>query len=118
MSSVNKKVLNLDRVDSLSKEKGITKAFICSGIGMRRGYFTDIKRDGSMVPIDRLTIIADILGTTVEYLTDETDQKEKPTVQNDELSEADREFLKIIRELPESRREAFLQFLRDFSKEE
>lgn len=68
---------NVDKIKALAKEKGIKLVFICDKLGLKEVYFNDIKRTGREIPSDRLQIIADILGTTPEYLKDETDVKEK-----------------------------------------
>ena len=39
---------------------------------------TDVKNGKSYLTEDQLQTIADKLNTTVDYLTDKTDQKEKP----------------------------------------
>lgn len=44
---------------------------------MSRNYLKDCKRLNSDIPAERLQIIADKLGTTVEYLRDETDDPNK-----------------------------------------
>ncbi|MCI8589714.1 MAG: helix-turn-helix transcriptional regulator [Clostridiales bacterium] len=71
-------MVNIDKIKSLAKEKGISIAFICSKIGQQRGYLNDVKQGKTSIAPDRLQIIADILNTTPEYLKDETDIKEKP----------------------------------------
>lgn len=88
----------IDRVLQLAKEKGISQAFICGKLGLRRTYLSDVRLGKDSLPDDRLSIIADILSTTPEYLKGETDVKEKPTsrskpdyiIKFDSLPEKDR----------------------------
>ena len=66
MSTINK-------ILELSKKKGVSQAHICSKIGKRRTFLNEVKsRDGRINDYD-LHQIADILGTTYEYLVDKTD---------------------------------------------
>lgn len=69
---------NIQTVKKISKEKGISLAFVCRQIGRSHGYLAEIaNRDGD-VPEKMLVPIANALGVTVEELTGE-EQKEKPT---------------------------------------
>lgn len=72
-------MVNIDKIKSLAKEKGVSITFLCQAIGQGAYYFNDVKRRNGSIPDDRLDKIAEILGTTKEYLTDMSDQKEKPT---------------------------------------
>lgn len=74
--------VNISKIKELAKEKGISIAFICKKFGMGRSYFNDIlKSNGGDIPNDRLSIIIKILDTSLEYLTDQTDDKSaKPTL--------------------------------------
>ena len=72
-------MVNIDKIKALAKEKGVSITFLCQAIGQGAYYFNDVKRRNGSIPDERLAIIADTLNTTVEYLTDQSDQKEKPT---------------------------------------
>ena len=71
-------------------------SFVSTQLGLRRTYLKDVKAGRSSIPADRL---ADILGTTPEYLRGETDIKEKPA-ENGELSEDDIKLLAFFNRLP------------------
>lgn len=73
-------MVELDRIKQLAKEKGITLAFICSKLGLQRGYFVDVSHGRTTISDERMNVIADILGTTTDYLHGKTDKKEKPDV--------------------------------------
>lgn len=69
---------NIQTVKKISKEKGISLAFVCRQIGRSHGYLAEIaNRDGD-VPEKMLGPIANALGVTVEELTGK-EQKEKPS---------------------------------------
>lgn len=82
-------MINLERLRTLSKEKGLSLSYICSQLGVARVYFIDVERHNRAIPEDRMKKIADLLGTTVEYLTDESDdpapKQKKPDAISDEL---------------------------------
>jgi transcriptional regulator with XRE-family HTH domain len=91
--------VNIEKIKSLAKEKGISISFICESVGMGRGYLNDIKKsNGGDIPDERLEIIVNILNTTVDYLADKTDIKEKPPEQtgDDELVA---EFIELMESL-------------------
>lgn len=71
-------MVNVDKIKALAKEKGISVTHLCQSIGQGAYYLNDVKKRGGNIPEDRLNAIADMLGTTTTYLTDETEDKEKP----------------------------------------
>jgi transcriptional regulator with XRE-family HTH domain len=93
-------MVELDRIKQLAKEKGISLAFICSKLGLQRGYFVDVSHGRTTISDERMNVIAEILNTTVDYLHGKTDKKEKPGIVA-ELSERDIRILNIIRKLPD-----------------
>ena len=74
----NIKNVNIDRIKEFAKSKGITMKFLCDCLGKRRSFLTDVRRGVDHIDINELSIIADKLNTTVEYLTDQTDDPAKP----------------------------------------
>lgn len=66
-------MVNVSKIKSLAKLKGITIAFICSSVGMQRGYLNDVAAGKTNMPEDRIRTIAEILDTSYEFLTDQTD---------------------------------------------
>lgn len=91
--------MQIERIESLAKEKGLSLSFISVKLGLRRTYLKDVKLGRSSIPNDRLAQIADILDTTPEYLRGETDIKEKPA-EDGELSEDDIKLLEFFNRLP------------------
>jgi transcriptional regulator with XRE-family HTH domain len=90
---------NIQTVKKISKEKGISLAFVCRQIGRSHGYLAEIaNRDGD-VPEKMLGPIANALGVTVEELTGEG-QKEKPNtldgIELEKLSPARRALLEAL----------------------
>jgi DNA-binding helix-turn-helix protein len=96
----------IDIVLRLSKERGISQAFICNKLGLSRNYLSEVKKGKTSLSDDRLIIIADILNTTPEYLKGETDIKEKPT--DLVVSGKDKELLDLIEKLTEEQRQMLI----------
>lgn len=92
---------NIQTVKNISKEKGISLAFVCRQIGRSHGYLAEIaNRDGD-VPEKMLGPIANALGVTVEELKGEDPaQKEKPNaldgIELEKLSPARRALLEAL----------------------
>lgn len=68
--------LNVGKVKQRAKAKGLSTNFICSQIGMNNHYLLDVEKKNSPVPEDRVKKIADLLGTSVDFLSDITDDPE------------------------------------------
>jgi repressor LexA len=65
----------VSRIKQLAKEQGRSIAYLCQKMGVARVYFNDIEKHNREIPLEKLTIIADALRTTVAYLKGETEEK-------------------------------------------
>ncbi|MEG2000573.1 MAG: helix-turn-helix transcriptional regulator [Evtepia sp.] len=74
-------MFNYEKLNALINEKGIKKTALAEKIGKNQSIFTDWKKGKSEPKEEYIEIIASLLDTTVAYLTDQTDQKEKPTTE-------------------------------------
>ena len=110
--------VNIEKIKLLAKEKGISISFICESVGMGRGYLNDIKKsNGGDIPDDRLDIIIGILNTTIDYLTDKTEIKEKPS----ELTEDDEivaEFIELINGLTDEQLKSVFDYIQFIKRKE
>lgn len=70
-------MVNVDKIKSLAEKKGIKISFLCDRLGLTRGYFNDVKRGKNKISSERIAKIANLLDTSYEYLTDETDNPER-----------------------------------------
>jgi transcriptional regulator with XRE-family HTH domain len=106
-------MVNIDKIKALAKEKGVSITFLCQAIGQGAYYFNDVKRRNGSIPEDRLTVIADLLDTTIDYLTDKTDQKEKPASDEVDIDK----MLEVLLNLPREKKEEFaikfMQMMKD-----
>lgn len=89
-------MLNINKVEALIKEKGWNKTYFCKLFGRSRTWIEDWKRDRGVPEGALLEQIADKLDTTVDYLTDKTDIKNKPAAEiGNELNGAIKRLLDI-----------------------
>lgn len=74
-----KSAVNFERLRAKMAERGVSAAFLASLIGSKnRNYIFDRERTSGLVPTAAVKTWAEHLGTTVEYLTDQTDDPEIP----------------------------------------
>lgn len=113
-------MLTIDRISELAKIKGISKTHICNQLGMERSWLQTVKKQNSTISPERLTQIADILGTTVEYLNGETDdpavpEKEKSPSALDELlsDPLNKELFDKLSKLSSAKKKALLALIED-----
>lgn len=66
-------MVNIDKIKNLCRLKGITQTFICKKLDKRATFLGDVSRGKDRIDDNEAHQIADILGTTYEYLTDKTD---------------------------------------------
>lgn len=65
-------MLNVEKVKELAKEKGVKIGHLCAEVGRGHTYLNDIARSPAKnVPEEHIYRMAEILGTTYEYLTDQ-----------------------------------------------
>jgi transcriptional regulator with XRE-family HTH domain len=85
---------------SLCEERGIKGGKMCTDIGMSKGILTDLKM-GRQTGISAANAqkIAAYFGVSVGYLLGEEEQKEKPTVQDDGLSEKQKAFIEKVMQM-------------------
>lgn len=95
----------IDRILKMAKSKGITQAYICAQIGLRRTYLGEVKNGHDRLTDERITKIADILHTTPAHLRGETDIKEKPAIESLSDSELDAEFMRLFKQLSNEQQE-------------
>ena len=105
--------MNTVRIRQRAKEKGISLSFICDKLNLTRGYFNGVDKLNSYIPAERLSIIANILDTTPEYLMGETDEKEKQSYEfPDDIPEHNKELYSLVKQVPPERRQEVLTFLK------
>ena len=104
---------NIDKIKTLAREKGVKIKYICSQLGLAETYLSNVKNGKDRMTQERLEQIAEILGTTVAYLTDETDDpapKEKEPVQV--LDEVEELVLQILRTMTVEEKLDLIEYLK------
>ena len=76
-------VYNINKIKNLIKLKGLKVGAVCEQVGVGRTFLSDVEHGKCGISEARLKRFADILGTTVAYLCDETDDPEP--LEDDEL---------------------------------
>lgn len=71
--------LNAAKLKTLLKEQGLSMKYFNDMLGKNRSYLSNVLTGSDSISLEDLEKVADKLNTTVDYLTDKTDQKEKPT---------------------------------------
>lgn len=105
--------VNVDRIKELSKSHGISLKYFCDLFGKTRTYLADVRSGKNKMDESELEQIAEILETTVAYLTDETDDpspKEKEPVQA--LDEVEELVLQILRTMTVEEKLDLIKYLR------
>lgn len=100
-----------DRLEELVKETGKKKNYLGQKMGFSGRYLIDAKKQKTDIKGIPLKILAYELGTTAEYLTGETDKKEKPSAVGEELDETRRKINSFVDKATPSQRELILSFL-------
>ena len=102
-----------DNIIALCESRGIKGGKMCTDTGISKGLLTDLKM-GRRSGVSAVTAqkIANYFGVSVGYLLGEEEQKEKPTVKDDELSANMVELIDCIKKLPEDKIQMLLQVAR------
>ena len=102
-----------DNIIALCEERGIKGGRMCTDIGMSKGILTDLKM-GRQTGISAANAqkIASYFGVSVGYLLGEEDKKEKPTVQNDGLTENQRLLMEFAKSVPDDKAAMVLKVIR------
>ena len=99
-----------ERIQALCKSKGISGSRMCLDLGLSKSTLSDIK-SGRKKGVSTATAqkIASYFNVSVGYLLGEEEQKEKPTVIDDGLSEEKQKLIEKIKKLPEDQVQLLLQ---------
>ena len=109
-------MVNVNKIKNLAKEQGITITHLCSLVGKQRGWLKDIKIKNLDISDENLIKIADALNTTVEYLRDETEEKEKPLTEQG-FTEEEKRLLELYNKASEEDKKVIMRMLESFVKE-
>lgn len=71
-------MVNVTKIKELAKQKGLKIGYLCDKIGVGQTYIADVARGRNSMPEEYIRTIAEILDTSYEYLTDQTDDPLSP----------------------------------------
>ena len=97
---------SVDRVKKLCKERRVAISRLEKDLGFGNGYIGQLKK--GVLPDDRLRMIADYFDVPISFILGE-EEKEKPTVKDDGLSDNLRELIQTVKGLPEEKVQMLLQ---------
>ena len=101
-----------DRIQTLCKSKGVSGSRMCLDLGLSKSTLSDIK-SGRKKGVSTTTAqkMASYLDVTVGYLLGE-EEKEKPTVQDDGLTENQRVLMDFVKSVPDDKAAMILKVIR------
>lgn len=98
-----------NRIDKLRKEKGITWTYLNEKVkGYYRGRMTEFKKGKTTLSTEQLETIAELLGTSLDYLLGNTDDPQPaghPASEDTGLNPQEQRLIEIFRELNEQGQE-------------
>ena len=102
-----------ERIIDLCKERGVTGSRMCLDLGLSKSTLSNMK-SGRTSGLSAVTAqkIASYLDVSVGYLLGEEEKEEKPTVNDDELSDNLKKLMEFARSVPEDKQELALRLLR------
>ena len=70
--------VNVDRIKSLAKKQGITMKFLSNSLGRDDRFLSHVRLGIVFINDHELSFIAEKLNTSVDYLTNQTDNPKAP----------------------------------------
>lgn len=101
-----------NRYVGLCAKKGISPSRVALEIGISKVSVSNWKSNRNNPTASNLLKIAEYFGVSVEYLKGETDQKEKPLTNGEELNDGEQELLNLFRKVPEESRPLVLEMIK------
>ena len=99
-----------ERIQVLCKTKGVSGSRMCLDLGLSKSTLSDLKNGRTKgVSVATAQKIAGYFGITVDELYEE--EKEKPTVQDDGLSESQRNLMQFVKSVPDDKADMILKVI-------
>lgn len=109
-------MFDFNRFEALRAEKGVSKAFIAQKLDRAASLCNDWKLGKSTPSEKQIKIVAQLLGTTPEYLTGETN--EKTPAETGEGSKYDRIIMEILGNITDETKAALIPLLQQMQRQE
>ena len=105
-------MVNINKIKELCQSRGIKQTYLCEQLGLQKVYLNDVAKRGGKMPDDRIRKIADTLGTSYEYLTDQTDDPTPPmSIFSLEEKTIVNHMVEVLREVNEEQRQILTNVL-------
>ena len=114
MHSSNNEIL-IERIESLAKEKKLSPTTVYVESGAGKNFKCNLKTANPS--LGKVTLIANYLGTTAEYLLGETDKKEKSSEQT-EGEELVSEFIELLNGLTDEQMKSVFDYIEFIKRKE
>lgn len=99
-----------ERIQALCKSRGVSGSRMCLDLGLSKSTLSDLKNGRTKgISVATAQKIAGYFGITVDELYEE--EKEKPTVQDDGLSEKKKALMDFAKSVPEDKAEMILKVI-------
>ena len=95
--------------------------FLCDCLGKRRTFLVDVRNGNDRIDFTELSIIADRLHTTADYLVGATDDPSQPAQPTDPnavtpeflatLSPSTRQIYELVESLPDDKRQEAIDYI-------
>lgn len=101
-----------ERIQSLCKSKGVSGSRMCLDLGLSKSTLSDLKNGRTKgISVATAQKIAGYFGITVDELYGE-EEKEKPTVRDDGLTENQRKLMEFAKSVPDDKAYMILQVMK------
>ncbi len=102
-----------ERITTLCKERGVSGSRMCLELGLSKSTLSDMKH-GRTKGVSTATAqkIASYFGVSVGYLLGEEEKEEKPTVEDDELSDNVKQLIEFAKSVPDDKVELVLKVMK------
>ena len=102
-----------DRIIALCKQRGVSGSRMCLDLGLSKSTMSNMK-SGRTAGLSTTTAqkIASYFGVSVGYLLGEEEKTEKPTVNDDELSENVKKLIDFAKSVPDEKAELVLAVMK------
>lgn len=100
-----------ERIQTLCKSKGVSGSRMCLDLGLSKSTLSDLKNGRTKgISVATAQKIAGYFGITVDELYEE--EKEKPTVQDDGLTENQRKLMEFAKSVPDDKADMILRVMK------
>lgn len=107
-----------ERIQALCKDKGVSGSRMCLDLGLSKSTLSDMKNGRTKgISMPTAQKIAGYFGITVDELYG-NEEKEKPTAQDDGLTDGQRKLMEFAKSVPDDKAEMILRVMKSIVEAE